>query len=101
RTQTLPLGERLRVQAELATLRYQPVDAAAAYRALIDLYPEDVERRIDLIESEIDGLQGEPARKSLAQLEALPAARNDPRLTLLRSRIARLDNDFTTAAGEA
>ena len=99
--QTLPLGERLRVQAELATLRHQPVTAAAAYRALVDLYPEDVESRIDLIESEVDGLQGESARKSLSQLAALPAARNDPRLTLLRSRIARLDNDFATAAREA
>ncbi len=101
RQQTLPLGERLRVQAELATLRYQPAAAAAAYRALVDLYPDDVESGIHLVESEIDALQGAVARKSLAQLTILPATRNDPRLILLRSRIGRLDNDFPLAAREA
>lgn len=101
RQQTLPLGERLREQAELATLSYQPVAAAAAYRALVDLYPDDVESGIHLVESEIDALQGSSARKSLAQLATLPATRNDPRLVLLRSRIARLDSDFALAAREA
>ena len=101
REQELPLGERLRLQAEVATLRYRPVAAAAANRALIDLYPEDVETWIDLVDSEIDALQGESARKSLTRLAALPATRNDPRLTLLRSRIARLDSDFALAGREA
>ncbi len=99
--QDLPLGERLRLQAEAATLRYQPVAAAAANRALIDLYPDDVETWINLVESEIDALQGESARKSLMRLAALPATRNDPRLSLLRSRIARLDSDFALAGREA
>ncbi|HET9032938.1 MAG TPA: winged helix-turn-helix domain-containing protein [Dokdonella sp.] len=98
---SLPLGQHLRLQAEVATLRFEPATAAAAYRALADLYPDDVESRIHLVESEIDSLQGDSARKSLAQLAALPAARNDPRLTLLRARIARLDNDFAMAAREA
>ncbi|MGB0132803.1 winged helix-turn-helix domain-containing protein [Dokdonella sp.] len=101
REQSLPLGERLRLQAELATLRYQPAAAAAAYRALVDLYPEDVESWIGLVESEFDALQGNSARDSLAQLTALPATRNDPRLTLLRSRLARLDSDFALAEREA
>ena len=101
REQELPLGERLRLQAEVATLRNQPVAAAAANRALIDLYPDDVETWINLVESEIDALQGESARKSLTRLAALPATRNDPRLTLLRSRVARLDSDFALAGREA
>lgn len=101
REQSLPLGERLRLQAEVAALRYQPVAAAAAYRALVDLYPEDVESWIGLVESEFDALQGDSARKSLAQLTALPATRNDPRLTLLRSGLARLDSDFPLAEREA
>ena len=101
RQHPLPLGERLRLQAEVATLRYQPVAAAAAYRALVDLYPDDVESWIHLVESEVEALQGDSARKSLVQLAALPATRNDPRLTMLRSRIARLDNDFAMAAREA
>ncbi len=101
REKELPLGERLRLQAEVATLRYQPGTAAAANRALVDLYPDDVETWIELVESEIDALQGESARKSLKRLAALPATRNDPRLTLLRSRIARLDSDFELAEREA
>lgn len=101
REQELPLGERLRLQAEVAKLRYQPVAAAAANRALVDLYPDDVETWIALVESEIDALQGEAARKSLTHLATRPATRNDPRLTLLRSRIARLDSDFALAGREA
>lgn len=99
--QALPLGERLRLQAEVANLRYRPVAAAAAYRALVDLYPDDVEIGIRLVESEVDALQGDSARKSLTQLATLPATRNDPRLTLLRSQVARLDSDFALASREA
>jgi tetratricopeptide (TPR) repeat protein len=101
RGQDLPLGERLRLQARVATLRYKPVVAAAVYRALVDLDSDDVESGIRLIESEVDALLGDSARKSLAQLAALPTTRNDPRLILLRSRIASLDSDFELALREA
>ncbi len=99
--QSLPLGERLRLQARAAAVRHQPAAAAAALRALIDLYPDDVESAITLVENEIDALQGASARVSLARLSTLPATRNDPRLLLLRSRLARLDSDFALAQREA
>lgn len=99
--QPLPLGQRLRLQATAASLRHQPADAAAALRALIELYPDDVESWISLVESELDALQGNAARATLKKLEVLPAVRNDPRLGLLRSRLARLDNNFALAQREA
>lgn len=99
--ESLPLGERLRLQAKAAALRHQPAARAAALRALMDLYPDDVESAIALVESEIDALQGVSARSSLARLSGLPAARNDPRVHLLRSRLARLDNDFALAQSAA
>lgn len=99
--QSLPLGERLRLQARAATLRHQPAAAAAALRALVDLYPEDVESAIALIKSEIDALQGTSARKSLERLSKVASTRNDPRMNLLRSQLARLDNNFSIAQREA
>lgn len=99
--QSLPLGERLRLQAEVARLRHDPVAAAASLRALVDLYPDDVDSLLGLITAEINALQGTSARKTLARLASLPAAHSDPRTSLLRSQLARLDNDFTSAQREA
>lgn len=99
--QSFPLGERLRLQAKAAELRHQPSDAAAALRALVELYPDDIESWMRLVERELDALQGSAARTTLARLASLPATRNDPRLSLLRSRLARLDNDFALAQREA
>ena len=97
----LPLGERLRIQAELAGLRHQPAEVAAARRALVELYPEDVENWIGLIDAELDALQGASARATMVQLTAIPHAQTDPRFHVLRARLALLDNSYVQAQAEA
>ena len=101
RAEELPLGERLRLQAEDATLRHQPEQAAAALRALLEIEPENSEHRLALIARELDALQGDAARESLARLEADSRVRSDPRLLLLRARMARLSGDLERAAADA
>ncbi len=96
----LPLGERLRLQAEQATLRHQPEQAAAALRALRELEPDDVAAGLELASRELDALQGEAARNTLAALRQDVRARNDPRLALLAARLARIEGDFAAALRE-
>ncbi|MEZ5545888.1 MAG: winged helix-turn-helix domain-containing protein [Lysobacteraceae bacterium] len=93
----LPLGERLRLQAEQATLQHQPEQAAAALRALRELEPDDVAAGLELAARELDALQGEAARNTLAALGRDVRARNDPRLALLAARLARIDGDLDAA----
>jgi len=101
RTSGLATGERLRLQAQAAQLRFRPADAAAALRALVELAPQDVASWIALVDSELDALQGSAARRTLARLTALPAFNADPRLELLRARLALLDNDQVQASAAA
>jgi len=100
---SLPLGDSLRLKAELARLEHQPEQAAAAWRALAELFPGDVELLLQLAETELDALQGASLRRTLARIEGEPRAINDPRLGLLRARLALLDGDAQHAgrlAGE-
>ncbi len=97
----LPVGERLRLQAQLAGLRYQPVAAAAALRALVEIYPDDIDSWIALVEQELDALQGNSARATMARLDELSPERPDPRVRLLRSRLARIEGDYERASAEA
>lgn len=101
RAMVLPLGERLRLQAELARLRYQPIAAAAALRALVEIYPKDIDSWIALVEQELDALQGDSARATLTRLNQLSAEHPDPRVSLLRSRLALMDGDYASAAMHA
>ena len=98
---TLPLGERLRIQANLAKLRHQPAEVAAARRALVELYPDDVENWISLIDAELDALQGASARTTMAQLTTIARAKNDPRFHLSSARLALLDNNYAQTQAEA
>lgn len=93
----LPLGERLRLEAEQAVLRHQPEQAAAALRALRELEPDDVEVGLELATRELDALQGTAARNTLASLSRDISAHNDPRLALLSARLARIDGDLEAA----
>lgn len=93
----LPLGERLRLEAEQATLQHQPDQAAAALRALRELEPHDVSTGLELAARELDALQGEAARATLATLANDVRTRNDPRLALLSARLARIDGDLEAA----
>jgi DNA-binding winged helix-turn-helix (wHTH) protein len=97
RVDVLPLGERLRLQAELARLRYQPNAAAAALRALVEIYPMDIDSWIALVEQELDALQGESARATLTRLTQLSPEHPDPRVSLLRARLALMDGDHALA----
>ncbi len=99
-TAPLPIGERLRIQAQLAQLRHQPAEAAAAIRALVELYPQNLENWIQLIDAELDALQGGSARAAMAKLAQIASAQADPRLHLLRARLALVDNDFPKAQSE-
>lgn len=97
RADSLPLGERLRLQAELGLLQSQPGTAAAALAALVELFPDDVEAQLQLAAAQLDALQGEAARHTLRKLNEQPRARHDPRFLLLRARAARLDGRFDEA----
>lgn len=97
----LPLGRRLRMQAEQAAVLHQPEQAAAALRALVELEPDDPELRLQLADRELDALQGEAARDTLATLTREARQRNDPRVLLLSARLARLDGDLQTALDAA
>ncbi len=99
-TEPLPVGERLRIQAQLEQLRHQPAEAAAAMRALVELYPQNLENWIQLVDAELDALQGSSARAAMAKLSKIASAQTDPRLHLLRARLALVDNDFSKAQTE-
>lgn len=94
---SLPLGESLRLKAELARLQHRPDLAAAAWRALVELFPADVEAMLQLAEAELEALQGDALRRTLALLEREPRAARDPRLALLRARLALLDGEAERA----
>src|SRR5690606_26147550 len=101
RPAVLPLGERLRLEAEAATLDHQPDQASAALRALLELDPNDSERRLQLAGRELDALQAEAARTTIAHLQSDLRLRNDPRLRLLRARLARISGDLDQATRQA
>lgn len=94
---TLPLGLRLRLQAEQALLTHRPDAAAAALLALVELFPEDLEAQLQLAEAQLDALQGAAARSTLGRLGEQPRARRDPRLLLLQARAERLDGRYAEA----
>ena len=94
---SMPLGERLRVQAELGFLQHRPEAAAAALRALLELFPEDIEVQLQLAEAQLDALQGEAARATLRLLGEQRRAQSDPRYLLLQARAARLDGRYSEA----
>lgn len=99
--QMLPLGESLRLQAELGQLQHRPETAAAALRALVELFPEDLESQLRLAEMQLDALQGEAARATIGQLGRQARAARDPRFLLLSARAARLDGQYKSAHGKA
>jgi DNA-binding winged helix-turn-helix (wHTH) protein len=93
----LPLGGSLRLRAELARLQHRPDLAAAAWRALVELFPGDLEALLQLADAELEALQGDALRRTLALLEREPRALRDPRLGLLRGRLALIDGESARA----
>ena len=101
RNDPAPLGERLRMDVEQAQLQHRPDRAAAALRALSDLFPHDPDIGLALAAAELDALQGDAARRTLTRWAAQTSIRHDPRARLLRARLARIDHDLDTALSEA
>jgi DNA-binding winged helix-turn-helix (wHTH) protein/tetratricopeptide (TPR) repeat protein len=87
----------LRQQAEVALARHDPATAAAHWRALVLMEPDQPEWALAQAEAELDALQGEQARRSLALLATEPAQRHHPRLLILQARLAEIDGDFSQA----
>jgi DNA-binding winged helix-turn-helix (wHTH) protein/tetratricopeptide (TPR) repeat protein len=85
------LGASLRLRAELARLEHDPAQAAAALRALTALFPDEADLLLELATAELDGLDGESARRTITRLQAHRLLGHHPRLKLLRARLARLD----------
>ena len=89
--------DSLKRQAEVALERNDPESAAAHLRALVLMEPDNVEWALAQAEAELDALQGDNARRSLALLASQPDTRQDPRLLTLQSRLAMVDGDFEQA----
>jgi DNA-binding winged helix-turn-helix (wHTH) protein len=96
-----PMADSLRQQAEVALARRDPESAAAHLRALTLLVPEEGQLKLQLAEAELDALQGQQARRTVALLAADPAMREQPRLMMLQARLAEIDGDFEQLARQA
>lgn len=96
-----PMVSTLRQQAEVALARKDPASAAAHLRALTLLVPDELQLGLKLAEAELDALQGQQARRTLALLTAEPAMRQHPQLMILQARLAEVDGDFEQAAALA
>ena len=91
------LGSSLRLRAELARLESDPAGAAAALRALTALFPDEADLLLELATVELDSLDGASARRTIERLHNHQLLRRDPRLKLLRARLARLDGNTEQA----
>ncbi len=96
-TTGLALGESLRLHAELARLRHDAMDAASALRALSALFPQDMDLLLELAEAELDALQGEAARITLARAAVRDEAAGSPEFHRLRAELGLLDADYDSA----
>ena len=84
-------------KAEVAQSRHDPNEAAAHWRALRLIAPDNHEWALAQIDAELDALQGEQARRSLALLATEPELHHHPWLLVLRSRLAEIDGNFEQA----
>ena len=91
------MADTLLRKAEVARARHDPNTAAAHWRALALIEPDKHEWVLAQAEAELDALQGEQARRSLALLATEPGLRRHPRLLILRSRLAEIEGDFEQA----
>lgn len=89
--------DSIKRQAEVALERNDPESAAAHLRALALMEPDNVEWALAQAEAELDALQGDNARRSLALLASQPGTRQDTRLLTLQSRLAMVDGDLEQA----
>ncbi len=87
----------LRRQTEVARARHHAIEAAAGLRALSLLLPDDQELRLDLAEAELDALQGNSARQTLALLGTEPELGQNARWLLLNARLLALDGKHQQA----
>ena len=91
----------MREQAEQARRNHDPETAAAHWRALSVLYPNDVEVLLQLSAAELDALHGRQARSTLARLSSLDTVAAKPRWHLLTARLALIEGDFGAALTHA
>lgn len=91
------MTETLLRQAEVASARHDPRAAASSWRALALIEPDNLDWALAQAEAELDALQGEHARRSLALLATNPALRQHPHLLILRARLAEIDGEFDQA----
>jgi DNA-binding winged helix-turn-helix (wHTH) protein/tetratricopeptide (TPR) repeat protein len=94
-------AQAMREQAEQARRNHDPETAAAHWRALSVLYPNDIEVLLQLAAAELDGLQGRQARSTLSRLSSLDAAAAQPRWHLLKARLALIEGEFGAALAHA
>jgi DNA-binding winged helix-turn-helix (wHTH) protein/ATP/maltotriose-dependent transcriptional regulator MalT len=91
------LAQTLSRQAEVALARHDASEAASHLRALSLLRPDDIKLRLDLAEAELNALQGNNARRTLALLATQPELRRNGRWLLLNARLLALDGDHQQA----
>jgi DNA-binding winged helix-turn-helix (wHTH) protein/tetratricopeptide (TPR) repeat protein len=84
----LPPEQRLQTEAVVYAAHAEWSKAANAWRALIRLRPASIEYRLQAIDAQIAAGAVPGAQATLAELERLPDAANDPRVELAAARTA-------------
>ncbi|MDY7093042.1 MAG: hypothetical protein SX243_08735 [Acidobacteriota bacterium] len=94
RGQDLPRRWRLRTTAEKARWSGPPASAANLYRQLRQERPRDLQLALDELRLRLQAEDAEGAALVVQELQALPVPdRNDPRVDLAASALARLRED--------
>jgi DNA-binding winged helix-turn-helix (wHTH) protein/tetratricopeptide (TPR) repeat protein len=101
RAGTLPPDQRLQVDAEIHGARYEWREAAASWKALVDLKPLMLEHRIAWIDAELAAGELLVAQAALAELLRLPQAADDPRVQLCAARVADARSDAKASAAHS
>ena len=88
------LGHRLAIRIELARIHHDNDELIVNLRALASAREYDVPLLTELITLEMDNTSGDTPRRLIARLESLLPNQADPRLLLLRARLARSEGRF-------
>ncbi len=85
--------ERLSIESELYKAQFDWPRAADALRKLVALRPQDPEPKLRLIEALLESGEPDEAEATIAALQRMPTAKDDPRIELAAARAANARAD--------
>ncbi|HEV2701744.1 MAG TPA: transcriptional regulator [Steroidobacteraceae bacterium] len=98
---SLPAEQRLLAEAVAAATHPDWAKAVASWQALVLLKPQNPEYRLKLIDAEAAAGMASPAQATLADLQRLPGAAEDPRVELAAAEVASSRSDAKDAASHS